>query len=108
MAFTLVIKRVISKILANRIKPLLDSRLSPFQASFIPGRRIHNNIIVVRELIHSMHKVRGRRGFMAIKIDLEKAYDHLNQNFIRTYLEEFSLPNQMLEVTMSCISSSSF
>jgi len=41
-----VIYKVIFKVVVNRIKPLLDGIISPYQSSFICGRSIHHNIIV--------------------------------------------------------------
>ena len=43
----------------------------------MPGRRGADNVIIVQELIHTIGRIKGRKGFMAIKIDLEKAYDKI-------------------------------
>jgi hypothetical protein len=43
----------------------------------IPGRNIIDNIIVASEIVHSMRQMKGRKGIMAIKVDIEKAYDRL-------------------------------
>lgn len=44
----------------------------------MPGRRGIDNAIIVQELIHTISKKKKRSiGYMAIKIDLEKAYDKL-------------------------------
>ena len=51
--------------------------ISPNQCSFAPGLT-SDNIIVAQEVIHSMKTMKGKKGFMTIKIDLEKAYDRLN------------------------------
>ena len=71
------IYKVITKIIVGRIRPLLDKLISPIQAAFVPGRRGLNNIIIAQELIHSLDKKKGKDGFMAIKVDLAKAYDRI-------------------------------
>ncbi|GAU35182.1 hypothetical protein TSUD_319920 [Trifolium subterraneum] len=50
--------KIITKVIVNRIKPLLDGIISPYQSSFIPGRIIHYNIIVAQEMVHSMAKMK--------------------------------------------------
>jgi len=57
---------------------------SKHQSSFISGRHITDTIVVAQEIIHSMRSMKGKKGFMAIKVDLEKAYDCLRWDFIRT------------------------
>jgi hypothetical protein len=73
-----VVYKIITKAIVNRIKPLLDGIISPYQSSFIPGPTIHHNIIVAQEIVHSMARMKDSKMFMSIKIDLEKAYDRLN------------------------------
>lgn len=70
--------KIITKIIANRLKNHLSSLIAPFQCSFIPGRHSSDNIIIAQENFHTMRTMRGKRGFMAVKVDLEKAYDRLS------------------------------
>ena len=51
-----------------------------------------DNAIIVQELIHSISRKKGAVGYMAIKLDLEKAYDKLEWSFIRERLMEVNLP----------------
>ncbi|GKV25513.1 hypothetical protein SLEP1_g34945 [Rubroshorea leprosula] len=69
--------KIVSKIIVHRLKPLLDSIISPCQASFVPGRRGSDNILILQELVYSFNRKTGRKGGMIIKLDLEKAYDKL-------------------------------
>ena len=41
-----VMYKVVAKILANRIRPLLDDIISPQQATFVLGRQIMDNVVV--------------------------------------------------------------
>lgn len=54
-----VIYKYITKILVGRIKPFLDEVISPFRSSFVPGRNIHDNIIIAKAMIHSMRRMKG-------------------------------------------------
>ena len=75
------IYKIFTKIIVNRICPLLLKLVSPLQSAFIPPRQGVDNAIIVQELVHTISKKRGVGGAMAIKLDLEKAYDRLEWNF---------------------------
>ncbi|PKI48791.1 hypothetical protein CRG98_030833 [Punica granatum] len=64
----------------------IPSLILPYQSSFISGRHIYDNVIVARELIHFMKRMKRKKGFMALKIDLEKAYDRLSWDFLNATL----------------------
>jgi ribonuclease HI len=101
------IYKTVTKILVLRLKSFLNNLIHPLQASFIPGRKASDNVIVVQEIIHSMTTSRSKVGAMALKIDLEKAYDRLEWSFIRRTLQFFNFPTSWIDLIMSCISSSS-
>lgn len=98
--------KIVTKILVNRMKGLMEKIIAPAQCSFVPGRHSSNNIIIMQEIIHSMKKKKQKSGFMAIKIDLEKAYDRLNWDFVRDTLEDIGFPSNMINIIWHCISSS--
>ena len=52
-----------------------------------------------------MGRAKGKVGFMALKIDLEKAYDKPKWSFIRSMLIKYNFPENLIEIMMSCISS---
>ena len=94
-----------SKMIVARLRPLLNKPVSPLQSAFVPGRRSVDNAIVVQELIHSIGNKKGKVGYMAIKVDLEKAYDKLEWSFIRYVLVNANLPHNLVTLIMSCVSS---
>ena len=71
-----VIYKIISKVIANCLKPLLHIIISPEQVGFVEGRKILDGIILVHETIHSL-KATKTPG-MILKLDLSKAYNKLN------------------------------
>ncbi|KAA3488040.1 LINE-type retrotransposon LIb DNA [Gossypium australe] len=77
----------------------------PQQAGFILGG-ISDNIIIAQEIIHSMRSRRGNKKWMAIKLDLEKAYDRVSWRFIEVSLEAAGVPEKIRKVIMTAISSS--
>ncbi|GKV43678.1 hypothetical protein SLEP1_g50939 [Rubroshorea leprosula] len=99
--------KIISKILVNRMKPVLDSIMLPCQASFVPGRKGIDNVLILQELVYFFSKKKGKDGDMIVKLDLEKAYDRLEWSFIREALMLFKLPANFISLILSCMSSSS-
>ena len=73
--------------MVNRLKPFMDSIISPYQNAFIKGRNISNNILLAYEIMDTLRKKKGRKdSFGALKIDMSKAYDRVNWNFLRAVL----------------------
>ena len=68
--------KILAKLLANRIKPLLNRLISSNQGGFVEGRHILDNVIQVQETIHSS-KQRKEKG-MLIKLDMANAFDRVN------------------------------
>ena len=50
----------------------------------------------------------GRNGYVALKLDLEKAYDRLEWPFIKESLEFFHVPPNLITLIMNMISSTHF
>lgn len=71
------IYKLITKIISSRFKPILNRIVSPLQSSFIKGRGIEDNLILVKEMAHHFHKAKKRTKIMALKLDITKAYDSL-------------------------------
>lgn len=61
--------------------------ISPKQCSFVLSRGTYI-IIVVQEVIRSMRQMKGKKGIIAIKIDLEKAYGIIKWNFMMENLKK--------------------
>ncbi|CAN1281473.1 Putative ribonuclease H protein At1g65750 [Linum perenne] len=70
----------------------------PSQTSFVPGRHITDNILIVQEVVHMLSRGTGKKPYMIIKIDLSKAYDKIEWSFVRDTLEHVGLPVSLCEV----------
>lgn len=64
--------KVINKVVLNRLKIIIPQIVSSFQTYFIPGRSIHDNIVVAPEMAHSMHKIKDKMRYFVIKVYLTK------------------------------------
>ncbi|GJS78622.1 RNA-directed DNA polymerase, eukaryota, reverse transcriptase zinc-binding domain protein [Tanacetum coccineum] len=102
-----VLYKCISKIIANRLKGVLNSLVSDCQSAFIPSRQISDNIMLTQELIRNYHRNSGPLK-VAFKIDINKAYDFVDWGFLRKSLVYFGFPSKMVHWIMNCMTSPSF
>ena len=71
-----VVYKIVSKVLANKLKAILPHVISENQSAFQVGKVISDNILMAFETLHYMkHQQKGKTGFMALKLDMSKAYD---------------------------------
>eukprot|EP00253_Pinus_taeda_P023411 PITA_23411 len=101
-----VIYKIISSLMAKRLKPLLEKLISPEQTGFVEGRQILDGLVVTQEVIHSM-KIKKQKGMM-IKLDLLKAYDIINWQYLEEILGSFGFSNRWIKWVLSCISTPNF
>ncbi|XP_035547381.1 uncharacterized protein LOC118348915 [Juglans regia] len=87
------IYKCISKIIANRIKPVLPHCRCKQQTTFVEGRRIGNNILLAQELLRNYHRDQGTPQ-CALKVDLMKAYDTVRWDFVLVVLKTIGFPQQ--------------
>ena len=101
--------KIISKILVNRLKPFMDSLITPFQNAFIQGRQITDNIILVKEFFEYLKKKKeGKWGFVALKLDMNKAYDRINWNFLIAVLERMGFSQTWVNWITQCVTTVSY
>lgn len=70
--------KILSRIIVNILKGIVDYIISPNQTGFIPNRNIQENTVTAQETLHTMHHLRGKSCCFAIKVDLAKAYDRVS------------------------------
>lgn len=101
--------KVISKLLAHRLQPILNSIVSENQSAFIPGRAISDNVLITHEVLHFL-KVSGAKKHcsMAVKTDMSKAYDRVEWSFIQTVLKRLGFHSAWIGWIMQCISTVSY
>nr|XP_029148804.1 uncharacterized protein LOC114925364 [Arachis hypogaea] len=102
-----VIYKIVTKVLVNRFRPFLSEIIGPLQGGFIPGRGTTENIIIAQEIMHFMRNTKSRKGTMAFKIDLEKAYDRVDWRFLEATLVRFRFPKATINLILNCVTSSS-
>lgn len=99
--------KIISKILANRLKKLLPDYIHEAQGAFIPGRSISDNIFLAQELLQGYHLEKGAPR-VTVKVDILKAYDTLRWDFLWDVFEIMGFPRKFVSWIKACITTPSF
>ena len=100
--------KIISKIIASRLKLLLPKVVSPWKGAFVPGRVIQDNSIIAHEVINAMKKSKSKHRFMALKMDMEKAYDRMEWSYLLKVMKCLGFNDKWIALVRECISTSSF
>jgi hypothetical protein len=104
-----VLYKLIAKVLANRLKTVLHPIISHNQSAFVPGRFITDNVLVAYEVLHSMHtRMRSKRGYMAVKLDMWKAYDWVEWSFLEAMMRALDFEEKWIALIMTCVKSVSY
>lgn len=87
--------KIVTKILANRLKRAIGTIIAPNQAYSILGRDIADTICTIRDVVGSMGE--DREGGIILCVDLNKAFNRLEHNFLEQTMRKFGFGNRMLE-----------
>ncbi|XP_019167878.1 PREDICTED: uncharacterized protein LOC109163584 [Ipomoea nil] len=95
---------VMVKMVANRMKPLLEGIISESQSAFLPGRLISDNILIASEVGHYLRRKQlGQVGWAALKLDMIKAYDRIEWSFVRDMLMGLGFDAKWVQLIMMCV-----
>lgn len=84
-----VIYKIISKVVANRLKRILVVVINELQSAFVPGRLITNNVLVAFETMHCIdQRKKGKEALMAIKLNMSKAYDRVEWVYLEAMMRK--------------------
>ena len=104
-----VIYKVVGKVIVNRLKPFLNSIISETQSAFIADRLITDNVLIAFESLHHMKTCCSvKTGFMALKLDMSKAYDQVEWAFLEKILLKMGFQNSWVSLIMECITMVSY
>uniref|UniRef100_A0A803P7K6 Reverse transcriptase domain-containing protein n=1 Tax=Cannabis sativa TaxID=3483 RepID=A0A803P7K6_CANSA len=100
--------KIITRIMAQRMRMIMDKVISPFQSAFIPGRWIADATLLGQEVVNTVRKNKSKGGLMAIKMDMHKAYDRIEWPFLKTILRAHGFSSEVIKRIMLCVSSTSY
>jgi len=85
-----MVMKIVTKSITNRLKPILLEIVDKEQSAFVQGRLITDNALIVMECFHWMKKkTKGKKGVMAMKLNMAKAYDRIEWLMSKTASARF-------------------
>ena len=95
--------------LANRFKQVLNLVISDSQSAFVPRRLITDNVLVAFKALHYMKsKRKGRSTHMAVKLDMSKAYDRVEWDFLKIMMLKLGFDRRWVHLIMQCLTTVSY
>ncbi|KAE8807885.1 retrotransposon unclassified [Hordeum vulgare] len=80
-----VLARIFDKVYATRLSRVAERIAHPLQSAFLKGRRIHDGILALHEIVHEVAS-KGLKGVI-LKLDFQKAYDRFDWSFLRLVMQ---------------------
>ena len=104
-----VLYRIFLKVLANRLKIIMPQLILEHQSAFMSDRLISNNILVAFETLHYMRNHnKGNSGFMALKLNMSKAYYRVEWSFMKKVLVKMGFQDRWVKLMMASITTTSY
>ncbi|KAA3465418.1 reverse transcriptase [Gossypium australe] len=104
-----VLYKIVAKTIANRFQGIIGNCIDAAQSAFVPGRLIFYNILLAYKMLHTFRKKRtGMKGFMAIKLDMSKAYDRVEWVFLKEVMLKMGFEKKWVELILRRISTESY
>ncbi|KAA3486788.1 reverse transcriptase [Gossypium australe] len=101
--------KIVAKTIANRLQDVMGQCIDMAQSAFVPGRLISDNVLLAYELLHTFRLKRtGKKGFMAVKLDMSKAYDRVEWDFIKEVMIKMGFEINWVALIMKRISTVSY
>ena len=93
--------KVYGKLLAERLKKVISKLENNHQMAVIQGRQIMDAALIASEWVDS--RIKGEIPGIMCKLDIEKAYDHVNSEFLLNILRQKRFGDKWLKWIGFCI-----
>ncbi|KAL0413165.1 UNVERIFIED_CONTAM: putative mitochondrial protein [Sesamum radiatum] len=93
--------KILTKLINDRLKLFLPNMVVSNQSGFVPKRLIGDNILLTQEIMHCI--AASKKGWnVALKLDMAKAYDRVNRDFLEDILRQLGFPEKLILLIRNC------
>ena len=89
--------KILARIIAQRLIPLLEAYISNTQQAAIKGRHLHNILLNIKSALD--YSADKKHPLALLQIDFSKAFDRLSHNFIFMVMQHIGIPSQLIKWT---------
>ncbi|GAU47706.1 hypothetical protein TSUD_177110 [Trifolium subterraneum] len=93
--------KLMSKVLSNRLRKVMNSIISSNQSAFIKGRHLADGVVVANEVVDLAK--RAKKECLVFKVDFEKAYDSVSWSFLDYMLRRVGFGEQWRAWMKTCV-----
>ncbi|XP_028549943.1 uncharacterized protein LOC114579456 [Dendrobium catenatum] len=97
-----VVYKIIAKVIAVRLKPVMNIIVKDNQAGFLKSRVSTDNILLASDILYHSGK-KGKGKFFCAKLDIKKAFDSVSREFLITRLIQKDFPSRFVSWVKACI-----
>ncbi|KAA3471387.1 reverse transcriptase [Gossypium australe] len=101
--------KVIAKAIVHRLQNVIDKCINKVQSAFVPRRLISDNVLLAYKILHTFRQKRaGKKGIMAVKLDMSKTYHKVEWGFIEEVMTKMRFAREWVELIRRCVSTVSY
>ena len=100
--------KIIAKILSIRLSKVMHHLIFLSQTVFVPDQNIIDNTLLAQEIMHSLQSASTTCSLMLLKLDIEKAFDRVQWNFLTKLLKAFNFHDKFISWVLACITCPQF
>jgi len=94
--------KILAKVLANRLRQVIDSVVSDVQSAFVKNRQILDGILIANEVVDEARK--SKKELLMFKVDFEKAYDSVEWGYLDEVMGCMAFPTLWRKWIKECVS----